>query len=178
MKKPEPALAPAAKLKVSTPATATTVSKAPSTQAAQGTPSPLSALKKTAMELLRISKLEVKLSDIAAATAGGAAPALQALKDKAELKPSAELFAELTSSAQPSVRLGLLCKCYISGCDVHMISEEQQITAHFPVEEPLPPGFQEARHLVARMPSKYLALVVYSNRTEALLPDGSTIKFP
>ncbi len=175
MKKPQPVLAPSVKPMAST--TPITSPKASATQFSQGATLPASAFKKTAMELFRISKAEVKLSDIAAATGGGT-PAFQALIDKADLKPSAELFSELAASAQPSQRLGLLCKCYISGCDVHMINEEQQITAHFPAAQPLPPGFQEARHLVARMPQKYLALVVYSDRTEALLPDGSTIKFP
>ncbi|CAN5675636.1 hypothetical protein BH10BDE1_BH10BDE1_16880 [soil metagenome] len=168
MKKPEPAMT--STMKPAAPA-APAAAKASASTSTQVATMPASAMKKTAMELFRISKAEVKLADIAAATGA-------TVMDKPELKPTSDFFAELLASAQPSVRLGLLCKCYINGCDVHMINEEKQIVAHFPSADTLPPGFQEARHLVARMPQKYLALVVYTDKTEALLPDGSTIKFP
>ncbi|MBN8542540.1 MAG: hypothetical protein J0L82_19275 [Deltaproteobacteria bacterium] len=134
----------------------------PAAKSAAPGAAPPQAMKTTAMELFRIAKAELKISDL----------------KSAELQPKASLFAELVESSQPSVRLGMLTRCAIPGCDVHLIDENRNIMAHFPEGEAVPPGFEKARSMVNNLPPKFLAIIVYTNKTEALLPNGSTVPYP
>ncbi len=134
----------------------------PAAKSAVSGAAPPQAMKTTAMELFRIAKAELKISDL----------------KSAELQPKASLFAELVESSQPGVRLGMITRCAIPGCDVHLIDEHRNITVHFPEGDAVPPGFEKARSMVKSVPGGFLAIVVYTNKTEALLPNGSTVPYP
>ena len=123
-------------------------------------------LKQVATEMFRIGKAEFNVAD--------AATAMQ----KPELSPRAEMFQELLASAQPSVRLGIISRCIIGGHDVHLVDEQQNILSHFKNSEEVPPGFEKARALVAGLPRNIMALVVFTDRVEALMANGSTVPYP
>lgn len=100
---------------------------------------------------------------------------LQSLS-KAELELTENLNA--VPAEEHSVRLGLIARCWIDGNDVHLVDESLGITQHFRFDEPMPEGFEKARTLAANLPTHYCALIVYTDKVEALLMDGSTILYP
>jgi hypothetical protein len=97
--------------------------------------------------------------------------------------------AEATGSAVPSVAraipdtpvdgtsrlLGIVGKCRVPGCDVHMLSMEHEILRHLPAETATPPGFQEARAYWSAPHDAAVAVLVYTDRMEVLLMDGSVL---
>lgn len=133
---------------------------------ASSAPPSAQPMKSTAMEFFRLAKAEVSIAD---AQAAASAPQLQ---------PKAEMFKELVASAQPAVRLGIISKCALSGHDCHLLDETNNIMAHFTLDQDVPPGFEDARKHVQTMPNTIRALVVYTDRLEALLSNGSTVPFP
>lgn len=133
--------------------------KGPSASVSTGAAAPL---KEVAKNFFRIQKAELSITDMKAP----------------ELQPKAEMFRELVENSQPSVRLGMISRCAVPGCDVHFVDESQNIMEHVPAGQRMEDRFQAARELVSTMPNSFMAIVVYTDRFEALLANGTTVPFP
>ena len=69
--------------------------------------------------------------------------------------------------------LGILGRCQISGCDVHLLTVEQDILRHLERGAAAPPGFSDARDYLQSPHESAIAVVVYSDHADVLHVDGS-----
>ncbi|MCX8506120.1 MAG: hypothetical protein ORN98_05855 [Alphaproteobacteria bacterium] len=72
----------------------------------------------------------------------------------------------------PSIFLGILGKCAIAGCDVHLLSDSGDIMYHLHESDPTPSGFETARRVINAMPPGGLSLLVYSDGIKILYVNG------
>lgn len=88
-----------------------------------------------------------------------------AIAIEAEIQPEAE--------AEPSVLLGAMGSCAITGCDVHLLNLAGMYIRHFAPSEEIPHGFEKARvFLNATQIAPAIGVLVYSDRLELLYANG------
>lgn len=74
-----------------------------------------------------------------------------------------------------SIMIGVLSKCYISGCDCHAITPEGHILEHFEMDKAMPEGYEYGRMAFQRYP-ECKCVEVYSNCCRVILCDGEVIE--
>ena len=86
-----------------------------------------------------------------------------------------EALRRLLQATASSQLLGLLGKCQLPGCDVHFLTPQQDILRHVEETAATPPVFTYAREWWRSPHDGTVALLVYTDRMEALMIDGSVV---
>ena len=76
-----------------------------------------------------------------------------------------------------SIMLGVLSKCYISGCDCHAITPEGSILEHFKIDEAMPEGYEHGRIAFNKYPD-CKCVEVYTNCCRVVMYDGEVVEIP
>ena len=76
-----------------------------------------------------------------------------------------------------SIMLGVLSKCYISGCDCHAITPEGSILEHFKIDEAMPEGYEHGRIAFNKYPD-CKCVEVYTNCWRVVMYDGEVVEIP
>ena len=87
----------------------------------------------------------------------------------------ARLRGGLSGRLGPSEWLGILGKCRLPGCDVHLLAPDQEILRHLETADSTPAGFSEARSYWEAPHESAVAVVVYTDRLEVVMVDGSLV---
>ncbi len=85
-----------------------------------------------------------------------------------------EEFLELEIDVK-SVLLGVLAKCYITGCDCHAITPNGDILAHFQQGGELPEDLKKGRTVLRKYP-ECQCVEVYTDCCRVIDPDGTVTK--
>lgn len=86
------------------------------------------------------------------------------------------LLAAVLDQAGGGVLLGLLGKCQIRGCDVHVLTLEHDIVRHLSTDAPTPTGFSGAREYWRAPHDAAVAVLVYSDHLDVVLLDGTKVR--
>ena len=86
-------------------------------------------------------------------------------------------FAETMKELKECRLVGVLAKCYITGCDVHAITEDGRILDHFSVMSRLPDGLEAGRKVFHRF-SDCASVEVYTGYCLVVNDDGSVTQVP
>jgi len=70
--------------------------------------------------------------------------------------------------------LGVLGKCIIDGCNVHVLTATGNILEHIEVNKPMAPEFKAAREYLLRAADSAVGVLVYKDFMEVIRLDGST----
>lgn len=90
------------------------------------------------------------------------------LKDESTL---AEL--SMIGSDSESKFMGIIAKCKIDGCDIHMLNNDLEIIKHFHDAEPVDETFQKARDLAQIIDESVIAILVFNTHNILLHVNGS-----
>lgn len=93
-----------------------------------------------------------------------------------ELEIVNTLVAALKPHAAVNGLLGVLGKCQISGCDVHVLTLQNEIVRHLALDAATPDGFSSARAYWQAPHAAAIAVLVYSDYSDVLLIDGSVMR--
>lgn len=83
---------------------------------------------------------------------------------------------QLKDFPEPEVFIGVISKCYISGCDIHAIDKKGNILEHFQKSAKLPEGYDRARMLYHKMNGACHCIEIYNNCCRVIASDGSVTK--
>lgn len=73
------------------------------------------------------------------------------------------------------VMIGVISKCYISGCDCHAIAPDGGILQHFDANGPMPPNLEKGRAVFRKYPD-CKCVEVYSDCCRVVNDDSSVIR--
>ena len=82
---------------------------------------------------------------------------------------------EVQTLAEPEILIGVLSKCYISGCDLHAIDGQGNILEHFSASKKMPKELAVGRILYKQNPG-CSCIEVYSNCCRIIGNDGSVTR--
>ena len=69
--------------------------------------------------------------------------------------------------------LGVIGKCMIPGCDVHLLTLQQYVIRHFDLSSAIPDSFENARAYLKAPEDGVIAVLVYNDHMEVLMVDGT-----
>lgn len=90
-------------------------------------------------------------------------------------EPAPDLRRWLLGAAGADQLLGVVGKCQIPGCDVHLMTIEQEVVRHLAQNDSTPTGFSDARSYWEAPHDGVVAVVVYADRMDAVLVDGGVV---
>lgn len=86
------------------------------------------------------------------------------------------LLSAVREQAGGGVLLGVLGKCQIKGCDVHVLTLEHDIVRHLSADAPTPKGFSGARTYWRAPHDAAVAVLVYSDHLDVVFLDGTKVR--
>lgn len=87
---------------------------------------------------------------------------------------------EMKNYLEPEILLGVISKCYISGCDVHAIDKGGHILEHYREKGSLPDGMEIGRKMYYKCDGPQggcRCIEVYSNCCRVINSDGGVVKY-
>jgi hypothetical protein len=82
---------------------------------------------------------------------------------------------DILASVDDGGLLGVLGRCQIPGCDVHVLTLEDKVVCHIKSQSAISSNFSEARKYWRTPHDAAVAVLVYVDRLEVVLLDGRTI---
>lgn len=92
------------------------------------------------------------------------------------VETAGSLWAAVRAHAAGASLLGVLGKCQIPGCDVHILTMDQEIVRHLSVDSATPSGFTAARAYWRAPHDAAIAVLVYSDHADVVMLDGTTMR--
>lgn len=79
---------------------------------------------------------------------------------------------QLKALEEPQELVGVVCQCYINGCDIHAINDQGYILEHFAAHRPMPENLANGR-IVYHKYKPCSCVEVYTNCCRVVMQDGS-----
>lgn len=102
------------------------------------------------------------------------------MSDEEILEQIRSIFLEEFSQIEiemSAILLGVLSRCYITGCDCHAITPEGRILEHFEIDKAMPEGLEHGRVAYNRYPG-CKCVEVYTNCCRVIMDDGEVVELP
>lgn len=82
---------------------------------------------------------------------------------------------EVKTLPEPEILIGVISKCYITGCDIHAIDKHGNILEHFEISKHMPKDLAIGRILYKKNPNCH-SIEIYSNCCRIIGSDGSVTR--